>query len=138
MLRVVIVWALVLAVGAFVLQWLQYRYFVRLFPTTVYIGLVGTAFAAGGVWLGWKLTARATPHGTFVRNTAAIGALGLTGQEMKVLEELAAGRSNKEIGQALGLSPNTVKTHTANLYAKLGVSRRSHAVNKARELQILR
>src|SRR5689334_6272774 len=105
MLRVVIVWALVLAAGAFVLQWLQYQYLVRLFSPTIYIAIIGTAFAAGGVWLGWWLTARAPPQ-PFARNTAAIGALGLTGQEMKVLEQLAAGRSNKEIGQALGLSPN--------------------------------
>ncbi|HEY4115875.1 MAG TPA: response regulator transcription factor [Rhizomicrobium sp.] len=135
-LRVVIVWAAVLAVGAFLLQWLQYEYLVRILPRDVYIGIIGTAFAAGGVWLGWRLSRRPDPQ-PFARNDAAIGSLGLTGQEMKVLEALASGRSNKEIAAALGLSPNTVKTHTANLYAKLGVTSRTRAVNAARELHIL-
>jgi ATP/maltotriose-dependent transcriptional regulator MalT len=56
---------------------------------------------------------------------------------MKVLVLLAAGQSNKEIAQTLGLSPNTVKTHIANLFAKLEVARRSQAVNKARELALI-
>ena len=136
LLRTIVIWAAVLAVGAFVLQWLQYEYLVRMFPREIYIGIIGTAFAAGGVWVGWKLSARPAPA-AFARNQAAIGSLGLTGQEMKVLEALASGRSNKEIAIALGLSPNTVKTHTANLYAKLGVASRNRAVNAARDLHIL-
>jgi DNA-binding CsgD family transcriptional regulator len=136
MLRVVIVWAAVLAAGAFLLQWLQYEYVVRVLPRDIYIGIIGTAFAAGGVWLGWTLSRRPAPQ-PFVRNDAAIGSIGLTGQEMKVLEALGAGRSNKEIANSLGLSPNTVKTHTTNLYAKLGVTSRTRAVNAARELHIL-
>jgi len=136
LLRIVLLWALVLAAGAFVLQWLQYRYFVRMFSPQIYIGIIGTAFAAGGVWVGWKLSARPAPAG-FVRNEAALAALGVTGQEMKVLERLAAGQSNKEIAAAMGLSPNTVKTHAANLFAKLEAGRRSQAVARARTLRLI-
>lgn len=136
MIRTILLWALVLALGAFALQWLEYRFIVRAFSWQVYVGLVGAAFAAGGVWVGWKLAARARPE-TFQRNDAALAALGLTGQEVKVLERLAAGRSNKEIARDLGLSPNTVKTHLANLFGKLEVSRRTQAIGKARELALI-
>lgn len=136
MVRTVLIWALVLAAGAFALQWLEYQYLVRAFSRDIYIAIIGTAFAAGGVWVGWKLTQRHAP-GPFERNAAALAALGLTGQEMRVLERLAAGQSNKEIARTLGLSPNTVKTHVANLYAKLEVSRRTQAVSKARDLQLI-
>lgn len=136
LIRTILIWALVLALGAFALQWLEYRFVARAFSWQVYIGLIGAAFAAGGVWIGWRLAARARPE-TFQRNDAALAALGLTGQEIKVLERLAAGRSNKEIARDLGLSPNTVKTHVANLYAKLEVGRRTQAVGKARELALI-
>jgi DNA-binding CsgD family transcriptional regulator len=136
MTRTIVVWALVLAAGAFALQWLEYQYLARAFPREIYIAVVGTAFAVGGVWVGWKLTSRAAPA-AFRRNAAAQASLGLTGQEMRVLEKLAAGQSNKEIARALGLSPNTVKTHVANLFAKLEVVRRTQAVNKARDLCLI-
>ena len=136
MTRTILLWALVLALGAFALQWLQYQYLVRVLPWQVYVGLIGTAFAAGGVWVGWKLSSRAAPA-PFVLNLAAQASLGLTGQEMKVLERLAAGQSNKEIARSLGLSPNTVKTHIANLFAKLEVARRTQAVGKARDLHLI-
>lgn len=136
MIRTVLLWALVLAVGAFALQWLEYQFLARAFAWRVYAGLIGVAFAAGGVWVGWKLAARGRPE-AFQRNDAALAALGLTGQEVKVLERLAAGRSNKEIARDLGLSPNTVKTHVGNLYGKLEVGRRTQAVGKARELALI-
>lgn len=136
MLRIVVLWAAVLTLGAFVLQWLQYQYIARVFSPQIYVALIGTAFAIGGVWVGFRLAARPAPV-TFVRNDAAKASLGLTGQEMKVLELLAAGQSNKEIARTLGLSPNTVKTHAANLFGKLGVSRRSQAVIAARDLALL-
>lgn len=134
--RVIILWATVLALGAFALQWLEYQYIVRVFSRDIYIGIIGTAFAAGGVWLGWKLTSRTAPK-PFALNVAAQASLGLTGQEMKVLERLGAGESNKDIARSLDLSPNTVKTHTANLYAKLAVGSRGRAVSKARSLDLI-
>jgi len=136
MIRTILLWALVLALGAFALQWLEYRFVARAFSWRIYVGLIGAAFAAGGVWVGWRLAARARPE-TFQRNDAALAALGLTGQEVKVLERLAAGRSNKEIARDLGLSPNTVKTHVANLFGKLEVSRRTQAIGKARDLALI-
>jgi DNA-binding NarL/FixJ family response regulator len=136
MARIVVPWALVLAAGAFLLQWLQYQYVARVFSPQIYVAIIGTAFATGGVWVGWRLSARPAPA-PFARNEAARETLGLTGQEMKVLELLAVGHANKEIARALGLSPNTVKTHTTNLYAKLGVASRTRAVNAARELSLI-
>ncbi len=136
MTRTILIWALVLAVGAFILQWLEQQFLLRVLSWKIYAGLIGTAFAAAGVWVGWKLAARARPD-VFQRNDAALASLGLTGQEVRVLERLAAGRSNKEIARDLGLSPNTVKTHVANLYGKLEVSRRTQAVGKARELTLI-
>jgi DNA-binding CsgD family transcriptional regulator len=50
---------------------------------------------------------------------------------------LAAGQANKEIARALGVSPNTVKTHLARLYEKLGVTSRTAAIAQARALGIV-
>lgn len=136
MTRTILISALVLAAGAFALQWLEFEYLARRFSFEIYIGVIGLVFAAGGVWLGWRLTARPLSGG-FARNAAAQASLGLTGQEMRVLERLAAGQSNKEIARSLGLSPNTVKTHLANLFAKLEVARRTQAVAKARNLCLI-
>lgn len=136
MTRTIVLWALVLAAAAFALQWLEYQYLVRAFSQEIYVAVIGAVFAAGGVWVGWKLTSR-PPAGPFQRNAAALASLRLTGQEVKVLERLAAGQSNKEIARTLGLSPNTVKTHVANLFAKLEVARRTQAVTKARDLQLI-
>lgn len=57
----------------------------------------------------------------------------LSQREYEVLRQLAEGLSNKEIARALSVSENTVKTHLANLYAKLGVSRRTEALKVARQ-----
>jgi two-component system response regulator FixJ len=43
----------------------------------------------------------------------------LTPREREVLDEVVAGRSSKEIGQFLGISPRTVEVHRANLMAKM-------------------
>ena len=66
-----------------------------------------------------------------------MSSLGITQREEQVLALLAAGKSNKEIAQKLGVSPNTVKTQIASLYQKLEVQRRTQAVQKARELALI-
>lgn len=56
----------------------------------------------------------------------------LSPRELSVLRLLADGASNKEIARGLGVAENTVKTHLANLYSKLGVRRRTEALAEAR------
>jgi two-component system, NarL family, response regulator DevR len=51
----------------------------------------------------------------------------LSGQERRVLALVAEGRTNKEIGEQLGLSDNTVKNYLVNVFDKLKVKRRSQA-----------
>jgi LuxR family maltose regulon positive regulatory protein len=57
--------------------------------------------------------------------------------ELAVLRLLATDLTQREIGSELFLSMNTVKTHTRNLYGKLGVSSREEAVHQANVLGLL-
>jgi len=61
----------------------------------------------------------------------------LTRRELEVLKLLDQDLSNKEIAQALIISPLTVKRHASNIYCKLGTSGRIKAVAKARTLGVL-
>jgi len=135
MLRTIALYGLALALGAVVLQWLQYRMLVREHPGEIYFALFAAAFLALGMWVGARLFRR--PPADFTPNSAARASLGISDREFEVLEHLAAGRSNKEIAQKLGVSPNTVKTHIARLYEKLSAARRTEAIAKARELGLI-
>jgi len=57
----------------------------------------------------------------------------LTERELEILEQIAAGRSNAEIGQRLAIAPKTVRNHVANVLNKLEVADRSQAIVRARE-----
>jgi ATP/maltotriose-dependent transcriptional regulator MalT len=61
----------------------------------------------------------------------------LSPREREVLGELARGATYADIAATLFVSANTVKTHVSSLYTKLGVSRRSDALNVARSHHIL-
>jgi LuxR family maltose regulon positive regulatory protein len=61
----------------------------------------------------------------------------LTAREEAVLRLLPSGLSAREIAGELGVSRETVKTHTKSIYRKLGASSRPDAVARARELQLL-
>jgi len=52
----------------------------------------------------------------------------LTGREREVLQLLARGRSNREVGEQLGISENTVRIHVSRILDKLGVTDRTQAV----------
>ena len=56
---------------------------------------------------------------------------GLTEREMAVLRLVADGMANKEIARSLSLSEETVKAHLKNIFAKLDVTDRTHAVTVA-------
>jgi putative nucleotidyltransferase with HDIG domain len=57
----------------------------------------------------------------------------LTNQELRVLRQLARGSVYKEIARNLGISASTVRTHLHNIYVKLAVPDRAHAVLLANE-----
>ena len=62
---------------------------------------------------------------------------GLTRKEIEVLARVADGMSNKEIADALFVTPATVKTHLAHIYTKLGVAGRQEALARAVALGLL-
>lgn len=63
--------------------------------------------------------------------------MGLTEREYEVLCLLDHGLSNKEVGDNLFISENTVKTHVSNLLVKLDAKRRTQAVKNAKQLNII-
>lgn len=138
MWRTILIYGGLLGVAALGLQWIEFQLLVRAHPGELYIGLLAAGFLALGVWVGMRLMPRQPVGEGFVPNEQVRGTLGISDREFQVLELLAAGRSNKEIASALGVSPNTVKSHVAKLYAKLEVRRRTEAILRARELGMLR
>lgn len=136
MLRTILVYGALLAVGTFLLEWLQFRLLIQTHAMQAYVALVAAAFLGLGVWLGAKVFWR-VPAAPFARNSQAQQTLGISDRELEVLEQLAAGRSNKDIARRLELSPNTVKTHVTNLFAKLEARRRTEAILRARELGLV-
>jgi DNA-binding CsgD family transcriptional regulator len=57
--------------------------------------------------------------------------LPVTAREREVLEWLAAGKTDREIGEILAMSPRTVQKHLQHIYEKLGVETRTAAVMRA-------
>ena len=62
----------------------------------------------------------------------------LSGAELQVLQQIGQGRSNKEIGQHLYISENTVKVHVRSILKKLGAASRTEAAAIAARRGLLR
>lgn len=146
MKKTIILYGLVLAILTFVLKVFEYKYFIREMRVEVYIGLIAVFFTVVGVWIATKIIRRKTVikevevivrADNFVLNDAELDRLGISKREHEVLELMSQGLSNQEIGEKLFISLNTVKTHSANLYVKLDVKRRTQAVQRAKELQLI-
>ena len=136
MKKIILLYALGLSAAALLLSWLEYRYVTRIYAGEVYVILIAIGFTALGGWAGWRLTRRA-PAAPFEVNRAALASLRITEREHETLVALADGLSNKEIARRFDVSPNTVKTQVSSLYEKLEVSRRTQAIQKARDLTLI-
>ena len=129
------------------LKFIEYKHFVRAYPTEIYGGLVAVIFTAVGIYFGLRWTrarevvvvkeVRVPQGGPFVLDARKLKELGITQREHEILGLIAEGLSNREIGERLFVSENTVKTHSSRLFDKLGVNRRVQAVQKARELGLI-
>jgi DNA-binding NarL/FixJ family response regulator len=71
-----------------------------------------------------------TPHGGTPPDDPLAG---LSAREAEVLRHLAAGRTDREIGEQLGISPRTVETHVGSILHKLNVRNRAEAARRYRE-----
>jgi DNA-binding NarL/FixJ family response regulator len=135
MLRIIIVYGVSLATLVAVLNYIEYRFLVRDLSQEVYVGTIAVIFTALGIWAGPRLLKRkvVVVRPDFVLDQQALERLGISKREHEVLELMAKGLSNQEIADKLFVSVNTVKTHLANLFVKLEVSRRTQAVQRGKE-----
>lgn len=138
MKKTILIYGLSLAALVFLLEYFEYRYFVRDLSTEAFIFIIALMFAGLGLWVGQKLTAPKKVSIEFHKNKKALDYLGISERELEVLELVAEGLSNKEIAGKLFVSINTVKTHLSRLYEKLEVNRRTQAVEKAKSLRLIK
>jgi two-component system, NarL family, response regulator LiaR len=121
------------------LKLIEYKHFVRSYPGELYGGLLALIFTVVGVYVGLRWT-RPKPAAAAAKHVPAeetLKGLGITPREYEILVHIAQGLSNREIGEKLFVSENTVKTHSSRLFDKMDVSRRTQAVQKARELGLI-
>jgi DNA-binding CsgD family transcriptional regulator len=130
------------------LKFIEYKHFVHEYPSELYGGMLALLFTAIGIYLGLKWTrskeivvVKEVPvfagGGPFVLNAEKLKELGITQREHEILGLIAQGLSNREIGEKLFVSENTVKTHSSRLFDKMSVNRRVQAVQKAKDLGLI-
>ncbi|MEO8682383.1 MAG: LuxR C-terminal-related transcriptional regulator [Vicinamibacterales bacterium] len=129
------------------LKFIEYRYLVVEYSVQIYGGLVAAVFASVGIWLGLRLTRRTDTivvrevvvpaPADFERDEGKLESLGITPRELEMLGLIAQGLSNKQIAERAFVSENTVKTHLARVFDKLGARRRTQAVQLGKELRLI-
>ena len=155
MKRHVLIFGLVGGLLIATLQYTEYRFVVIEHSVELYGALVAILFAAFGIWLGLRITRRretiretvretvvvkevlVPAEAPFTPNTAQQLILGITARELEILNLIASGLSNREIATQLFVYENTVKTHCARAFDKLGAARRTQAVLRGKELGLL-
>jgi DNA-binding CsgD family transcriptional regulator len=129
------------------LKFIEYKYFVHEYSSEIYGALIALIFTVLGIYFGLRWTRakqvvviREVPvrmDGPFVLNADKLKEVGLTAREHEILALIAQGLSNREIGEKLFVSENTVKTHSSRLFEKMQVNRRVQAVQKAKDLGLI-
>ena len=103
----------------------------------IILGIVALIFLGIGLYFRPKQSQSNAVSESFRQDIQKIEQLGISTREMEILQKVAEGLSNKEIGETLFVSESTVKTHISNLFIKLDVKRRTQAVQKAKELNLI-
>ncbi len=139
MRRTIIIYGIAMAALIGLLKLVEYKYLVRDIPLEFYVGLVALLFTSLGIWVGLRLTRPKVIDlsAPFEIDTANLQKLGISKREYEVLELISCGHSNQEIADKLFVSISTIKSHVANLFAKLDANRRTQAIRRAKELRII-
>lgn len=140
MRKTILMYGVAMALLLVLLKVMEYRLVLRDLSMEAAVGFLALVFTSLGAWAGIRLTRRKTvvlPDPNFRVNQQELHRLGISKREHEVLELMARGLSNQQIADSLFISLSTVKTHSSNLFQKLGVERRTQALQKARESGIL-
>lgn len=128
-----------------VLRMIEYQFLIRTHIFEIYGGMIALLFTGLGIWAGFKLNQKKDKATTFAPEKTTtefddgkFKAFNISKREYEVLELMTEGLSNQEIADRLFVSLNTIKTHSARLFEKLEVNSRVKAINKAKELGIIR
>lgn len=147
-LRHIALYALLMAILAFVLKWLQWKLLIQDNAIDIYIGLIAVFFTTLGVWIATQLLKPKIQTVIVEKevhppvpiedsiNERELEKLKLSAREYEVLQLLTQGYSNAEIAESLFLSLSTIKTHVSNLFIKMEVKSRTQAIEKAKRLKI--
>ncbi len=144
----IILYGLAMAGLLFLLKWLELRLIIFDHAFEIYVGAIAVVFTGLGIWLALKLSKPKVEtiivekeiyvrSDSFLLNEQALNSLNLSRRELEVLQLMAEGLSNHEIAEKLYVSLSTVKTHSRNLFDKLGVARRTQAIDRAKKLFII-
>ena len=99
---------------------------------------IAVVFFIIGVYINKKsLQKKPTTKVSISIDEEKITALGISKREYEILGKIHEGLSNKEIAEQLFVSESTVKTHVSNLFVKLDAKRRTQAIQKAKEYEII-
>jgi DNA-binding CsgD family transcriptional regulator len=139
MRKTILLYGIALAALTGILKIIEYRFLIRELSMEAYLGIVAVFFTALGIWAGLRLTRRKVviAPAEFRLNERELQRLGISKREYEVLELIAQGLSNQEIAEKLFVSLNTVKSHSSHLFMKLDARRRTEAIRRAKELQLL-
>jgi DNA-binding CsgD family transcriptional regulator len=124
-----------------IVKTLEFFFFQYKFALETYLGAIAIIFLILGIYFGSKLGNKKTTVAETPVNSVSINSnteTDLSPRELEVLLNIAEGMTNQQIADKLFVSLSTVKTHTANIYSKLGVKSRTQALSKAKALNIIR
>lgn len=137
MKQTVIRFGMLAAALMLLLQVSKYSLVTRDHTNEVLIAIIASFFIAFGLLIGHVLRRQKVASKVTLKDEQKAKKLDLSKRECEVLLEMARGRSNKEIAEALFITESTVKTHVSNLLVKLEAKRRTEAINNARNWGLL-
>ena len=147
--KTILIYGFSLALLIVFLKLIEYKLIILNNSFQFYAGSIALLFTLLGIWLATKLIKPKTKIEIvekkvfinqvqpFVINEDALAKTEISARELEVLKLMAKGFSNQEIANTLFVSVSTIKTHISNLFFKLEASRRTQAVEKAKNLGLI-
>ena len=122
-----------------ILKTIEFFFFHYKFTFETYLGIIATIFLTLGIYFGSKLGYKKVPNSSPQNSTTLTEGIetDLSLRELEVLLNISDGLTNQQIADKLFISLNTIKTHTTNIYSKLGVKSRTQAISKAKSLNLI-